>query len=49
MIGLRPCTDYTAYIETYENDISIPFCKIYVQLNLFVLSYLKLHIMYKIC
>ena len=27
MTGLRPCTNYTAFIETYEIYASIPFCK----------------------
>ena len=27
MIGLRLCTDYTAYIETYENTAEVSFCK----------------------
>ena len=27
MIGLRPCKDYTTYIETYEITAEVSFCK----------------------
>ena len=50
MAGLRPCEVYTAFIRADKDSFEVPFCKFLCLITLtYFLSYLKLHIMYKMC